>query len=685
MRFQVDYQSSWYTYFMEGDHFVLIFGLTCASLAIGAYVLFGPNFGNKKKTPVLGLQNLGQTCFMNTILQALGSCPIFIKWLDSQTPVLGEVGIALKNILQKLGQVSPDDSTECIIQPLEFMTVLSQHGWQMNLYNNMQQDAHELLTFVLSKVEDEILFNIKNQRNGLGWIDKDTEEELSLNTTSSSGDSLGPLTRGEPVRSPLNGCLPSMNGGGSATPSGDSSRRTMTLKQRKKKLSLANTNVQTNCATSFRGRLVSQIRCTMCGHENPLKYDNFDSLSLHLPLQPRLHIMSSTHTLQGLLEEFVKTEIISEFECEMCNKDLTKTAPTKEEHMTPQLPSDGDQCSSHSITNADTNGLAALSDSQQASTASSSDINCESQSHQSSLLLNNGTQTCSTPTKQISGENSSPPSTVITHGDGLPSPLSSTVVSKFVPPRSPASSSSVSPTARSSPAASKRKVLCDAVKTLRLGKLPPCLCFHIHRTFYSAQGAYKRQDYVDFPEYLVMDPYTYNAALREKEVKKKMVIQLNGGMLPNGASMSYRAGHAANVYRLKAVVVHRGSAEDGHFVTYRRGPLRSLSRHRCPPPSSSSSSTSNSNDLVESSFESRWYFTSDADIRQSSLAQALKSVAYMLFYEKCSPALLQTENDDDRATSSLPFPMSTPAQTNTPIIITPNDNDSRLSNGPRIT
>uniref|UniRef100_A0A8D9EK06 ubiquitinyl hydrolase 1 n=1 Tax=Cacopsylla melanoneura TaxID=428564 RepID=A0A8D9EK06_9HEMI len=656
MRFQVDYQSSWYTYFMEGDHFVLIFGLTCASLAIGAYVLFGPNFGNKKKTPVLGLQNLGQTCFMNTILQALGSCPIFIKWLDSQTPVLGEVGIALKNILQKLGQVSPDDSTECIIQPLEFMTVLSQHGWQMNLYNNMQQDAHELLTFVLSKVEDEILFNIKNQRNGLGWIDKDTEEELSLkNTTSSSGDSLGPLTRGAPLRSPLNGCLPSMNGGGSATPSGDSSRRTMTLKQRKKKLSLANTNVQTNCATSFRGRLVSQIRCTMCGHENPLKYDNFDSLSLHLPLQPRLHIMSSTHTLQGLLEEFVKTEIISEFECEMCNKDLTKTVPAKEEHETPQRPSDGDQVPSHCLTNAAGNDSlsAALSENQQATTASASEITCESPSHQSSLLLNNGTQTCSTPTKQISGENSSPPSTVITHGDGLPSPLSSTVVSKFVP-RSP-SSSSVSPTARSSPAASKRKVLCDAVKTLRLGKLPPCLCFHIHRTFYSAQGAYKRQDYVDFPEYLVMDPYTYNAALREKEVKKKMVIQLNGGMLPNGASMSYRAGHAANVYRLKAVVVHRGSAEDGHFVTYRRGPLRSLSRHR-------------------------WYFTSDADIRQSSLAQALKSVAYMLFYEKCSPALLQTENDDDRATSSLPFPMSTPTQTNTP-----NDNSSRLSNGPRVT
>ncbi|KAI5718836.1 hypothetical protein M8J76_000910 [Diaphorina citri] len=36
---------------MESEHFVLIFGITCASLAIGAYVLFGPNFTSKKKTP----------------------------------------------------------------------------------------------------------------------------------------------------------------------------------------------------------------------------------------------------------------------------------------------------------------------------------------------------------------------------------------------------------------------------------------------------------------------------------------------------------------------------------------------------------------------------------------------------------------------------------------------------------
>jgi hypothetical protein len=53
MRSKVDhyygYNPSWYSS-MESEHFVLIFGITCASLAIGAYVLFGPNFTSKKKS-----------------------------------------------------------------------------------------------------------------------------------------------------------------------------------------------------------------------------------------------------------------------------------------------------------------------------------------------------------------------------------------------------------------------------------------------------------------------------------------------------------------------------------------------------------------------------------------------------------------------------------------------------------
>ncbi|XP_026687300.1 ubiquitin carboxyl-terminal hydrolase 30 homolog [Diaphorina citri] len=498
MRSKVDhyygYNPSWYSS-MESEHFVLIFGITCASLAIGAYVLFGPNFTSKKKTPVLGLQNLGQTCFMNTILQALGSCPIFIIWLDSQSETLGEVGQALRKILQiprcaVCGHENPlkYDNFDSLSLHLPQRSTLGQTHSLTGLLEdfvdteiinefecemcNKDRLRNSTVSNDLNSVEDSSSENGGNPTPGslgnqtsqgiptrpakvlcdavrtlrlgklppclclhihrtfysshgaykrqdyvdfpeylvmdpytLGWIDKDK---------SLLGDKLN--------ESPsLNTSLVSLNG--SVATLGSSGDPGNTIKPRRKPLSLNNTNVQSNCASSFRGRLVSQIRCAVCGHENPLKYDNFDSLSLHLPQRSTL---GQTHSLTGLLEDFVDTEIINEFECEMCNKDRLRNSTV------------------------------------------SNDLNSVEDS---------------------SSENG---------GNPTPGSLGNQT-SQGIPTR---------------PA----KVLCDAVRTLRLGKLPPCLCLHIHRTFYSSHGAYKRQDYVDFPEYLVMDPYTYNAVLREKEV-----------------------------------------------------------------------------------------------------------------------------------------------------------------------
>ena len=40
---------------------------------------------------VIGINNLGYTCFLNYLLQALAACPIFIGWLKKQYDKNGKV------------------------------------------------------------------------------------------------------------------------------------------------------------------------------------------------------------------------------------------------------------------------------------------------------------------------------------------------------------------------------------------------------------------------------------------------------------------------------------------------------------------------------------------------------------------------------------------------------------------
>ncbi|PSN46676.1 hypothetical protein C0J52_06381, partial [Blattella germanica] len=111
-------------------------------------------------------------------------------------------------------------------------------------------------------------------------------------------------------------------------------------------------------------------------------------------------------------------------------------------------------------------------------------------------------------------------------------------------------------------------VSCDGCGCPDTDQLPSCLCIHIARTTWEGE-AKKRDDYIDFPEY-------------------------------------------KHLYQLVAVVVHKGSLSNGHFITYRRG--------------------------VGRSFNS-WYFTSDTEVQETSIYEVMQASAYMLFYTKFTSAV----------------------------------------------
>ncbi|XP_055842874.1 ubiquitin carboxyl-terminal hydrolase 30 homolog isoform X2 [Episyrphus balteatus] len=154
-------------------------------------------------------------------------------------------------------------------------------------------------------------------------------------------------------------------------------------------------------------------------------------------------------------------------------------------------------------------------------------------------------------------------------------------------------------------------------KSLTFAKLPACLCIHISRTVWLPTGQVcKRQDYVHFPESLSMAPYSFVQPHLNSQANTPWgsTMSLFSSSVPTNPNMdtfsnynTFGSMFPRNLYRLLAVVVHSGEANSGHFVTYRRGALRS---------------------------SHRWFYTSDTVVREVSIDEVLSVPAYLLFYDR---------------------------------------------------
>lgn len=74
-----------------GDRILVAAGLT-AAVVVGAFVFWGPGGApkvRKRRGQIAGLQNLGKTCFLNTLIQAFAACPTIIEWLKIHSKAEG--------------------------------------------------------------------------------------------------------------------------------------------------------------------------------------------------------------------------------------------------------------------------------------------------------------------------------------------------------------------------------------------------------------------------------------------------------------------------------------------------------------------------------------------------------------------------------------------------------------------
>uniref|UniRef100_A0A1D1XT10 Ubiquitin carboxyl-terminal hydrolase n=1 Tax=Anthurium amnicola TaxID=1678845 RepID=A0A1D1XT10_9ARAE len=118
---------------------------------------------SKGLNTVAGLQNLGNNCFLNVILQALASCGCFHSFLQSILDVqaleteeeLAEklpLTVALVSLLEELCILHEE---RIVLSPRRVMLAMGPHVSSFNL--TRQQDAAEAFLLVLSSLEEEIL------------------------------------------------------------------------------------------------------------------------------------------------------------------------------------------------------------------------------------------------------------------------------------------------------------------------------------------------------------------------------------------------------------------------------------------------------------------------------------------------------------------------------------------------
>ncbi|XP_057268901.1 ubiquitin carboxyl-terminal hydrolase 30 isoform X3 [Pezoporus wallicus] len=252
-----------------------VIGGVAAALAAGMYVLWGPITERKRRRRGLvpGLLNLGNTCFMNSLLQGLSSCPSFIKWLEeftaqykteqSQSTEHQYLSVTLLHLLRALS--CQEATEEDVLDASCLLEVLRMYRWQISSFE--EQDAHELFHVLTSSLEDERdrqprvthLFDVHSLEQP-----EITQKQISCRTRGSL-----PLVPNH-WKSPH----------------------------------------------PFHGRLTSNMVCKHCEHQSPVRYDTFDSLSLSIPAA----VWGRPMTLDHCLHHFISSESVKDVVCDNCTK-----------------------------------------------------------------------------------------------------------------------------------------------------------------------------------------------------------------------------------------------------------------------------------------------------------------------------------------------------------------------------
>ncbi|KAJ1981386.1 ubiquitin-specific protease ubp1 [Dimargaris verticillata] len=572
-----------------------------------------------------GLNNCGNTCFMNSVLQALAALPSLYAFLcvfrcyrgtiagdQSMTPVedlnallqptqltgwkRGDIIDALLVTLQRLLRLKSQPTS---FAPYEMLKALSYKA---------EWDAQELFQLLSSALlSDQIESPAPSS-----LLDVDTLRLLSSSVSLASPQAYGL----EPL--PLDDAT-------ALAPQNESSFLTSQLDGTPEApgASLQQTSSPDTVPRSpFLGIGAQRISCMQCGYTAAIRHFTFDSLSLHLPLQQSCDI-------RDCFREYTKLDTIEGFTCQRCL--VTDTLAQLDR--TIEIETARSQPSSNSTT-LDSQRPAQSPHQRRHRRPASRPKLSTLQSQRNELAQALKANTIEHPA-------------VDQLCQSLPTLLSANAAGSAPRPR-------------------------FCTKQIMLARLPLVLCLHFSRSIFHPSGqSVKNPCQIRFPERLDLSDFSTGGHLEtrpqlplssvdERPSTAATATQSEVDATSNSGDQSSVGAASHHQYQLQAVLVHRGSHSSGHFITFRRSLASQevdtayyaqllapdaknwLHARLALPELTTNPRSHQSSEPVRSSSTattarpaSYWYRISDESVQKVALAQVLAAGdAYMLFYQR---------------------------------------------------